>query len=40
VVVAACLVGAQDGQLVVGAERDDRLAGMDPRVLAGTDRSQ
>jgi hypothetical protein len=36
VVVAAALVGPQDGQLVAGAERDDRLARIDPRVLAVT----
>jgi hypothetical protein len=39
VVVAAALVGAQDRQLVGGAERDDRLSGVDARVLAGADRA-
>jgi hypothetical protein len=39
VVVAAALVGAQDRQLVVGAERDDRLAWVDALVLCGTDRT-
>jgi hypothetical protein len=40
VVVAATLVGAQDGQLVVGADGDDRLAGMDAGMLAGPDGPQ
>jgi hypothetical protein len=40
VVIAAALIGAQDGQLVVGAERDDRLAGVDAGVLVGADGSQ
>jgi hypothetical protein len=39
-VVAAALLGAQHSQLVAGAERDDRQAGMDPRVLAGAERPQ
>jgi hypothetical protein len=40
VVVAAALVGVQDGQPVVGAERDDCQAWVDPRVPAAADRSQ
>jgi hypothetical protein len=39
VVVATALVGAQDAQLVAGAERDHRLARVDARVLACADRS-
>jgi hypothetical protein len=39
VVVAAPLIGAQDRQLVVGVERDDRLAWVDALVLCGTDRT-
>jgi hypothetical protein len=40
VVVAAALVGAQDGHLVGGTERDDRLAGMDARLLPGAHGAQ
>jgi hypothetical protein len=38
--VAAALICAQRRQLVTGADRDHRLTGMDPRVLAGPHRPQ
>jgi hypothetical protein len=40
VVVAAALVGPQDGQLVGGADGDDCQSGVDSRVLAGPHRPQ
>jgi hypothetical protein len=39
VVIATALVGAQDRQLVGGAERDDRLAWVDALMLPAPDRS-